>query len=365
MEPVTDINGFLNEAKTAITEYQDLCSRTKDIKASKEKCEKTLIAEKEALQRSIEDAIAKRREEIDDTYDQEIKKHNEELRRANLRRDKARNQGVKDRIAEETAELKGDIRQLQNQIKTTFRQKGVPGFCNSKLYYALFLPHSFSDFLILILAFAICFVGIPFGVWKLFYDGNTTALVIIYVIDVLVFGGLYMLIMRTTMVKHHTVLEDMRQLRIMIRKKKTQVAEITRSIQNDADDKKYDLAVYDDEIAHIKQQLADTTVQKKDALNTFETVTKNIISDERTANAKPRLDELTQALNDASAQLTNLENERSKKALELSDKYETYLGKELMSPEKIDSLLSIAQHGTATNLSEVIEEYNKKLDENL
>ena len=73
MEPVTDINGFLNEAKTAITEYQDLCSRTKDIKASKEKCEKTLITEKEALQKSIEDAIAKRREEIDDTYDQEIK----------------------------------------------------------------------------------------------------------------------------------------------------------------------------------------------------------------------------------------------------------------------------------------------------
>jgi len=362
MEPITDLNKFFEDAKRELSEYHELGNETNQLKSEREKLDGQLAQLIKQRDESISQTCKKRRSEIDKTYDSELSKGSERLRKAQNKRDKAKSQGVRERIADETAELRGDNKNIESSIRSSFKSEGVPGFCNTKLYYALYFPKSFGDVLIIILCFAIAFFLIPFAIYKLCFDTNTLALIIIYILDVLLFGGLYVGISRATVVQHHDVLVSGQNARMTIETNKKKIAHITKSIQNDTNESYYDLAVYDDEIAHIKQQLADVTMQKNEAINTFENVTKNIITDEITNNAKGAIDETSAKLESTTAAYNDAEQRRKAKALELSNNYEVYLGKEFMSRAKIEKLQEIIAHGTATNISEAIEEYNRQYD---
>ena len=75
--------------------------------------------------------IKKRRSEIDTSYDKEIAKGQERLKKARTQREKAKNKGMKERIAEETSELREHNRDLQIQMKTMFQKDKVPVFCRT------------------------------------------------------------------------------------------------------------------------------------------------------------------------------------------------------------------------------------------
>ena len=57
----------------------------------------------------------------------------------------------------------------------------------------------------------------------------------------------------------------------------------------------------------MEQELSEIASRKKDALSTFENVTKTIISDEIIASHKENLDRLKQELDQVSADLRSLE----------------------------------------------------------
>ena len=54
---------------------------------------------------------------------------------------------------------------------------------------------------------------------------------------------------------------------------------ITGTIRKDRNESLYDLEKYDDEIARLTQELNEVAAKKKEALGTFENVTKNILQD--------------------------------------------------------------------------------------
>ena len=95
--------------------------------------------ELEAAKKEVADAISRtirqRAEEITSSYDKEIGKAQERLKKVRAKREKAKNQGLKDRIAEETKELREERRDLQVQLKTQFQKDRVPGFYRSCLLY--------------------------------------------------------------------------------------------------------------------------------------------------------------------------------------------------------------------------------------
>lgn len=357
-----DLNVFLNNAKAALADYSQTSGQVSELRKQQETCEANLNALKKQRDDQIAQTYKKRRAEIDKTYDGEIDKCNERLRKAQNKREKAKDQGVKERIAEETADLRAQKKDLQSQIRAELKQGSVSGLYNNSLFYALYLPRSLGDVFTIVLTFAIVFFVIPFGVYRLFFNENTTALILIYILDVIVFGGLYVLISRGALMKHHDVLEDVRLKRDEIDNIDKRIKNITRNILNDKSEDQYDLAVFDDEIAHIKQDLADVTMKKNEALNTFENVTKNIITDEITSAAKSKIDEAQRALDNASQSFNETESLRKEKALALSNNYEVYLGRDFMNRAKIEKLQELANHGTATSISELIEEYNRAND---
>ncbi|MEG0368676.1 MAG: hypothetical protein RR593_01600 [Hungatella sp.] len=359
-QAITDYASFLKEAKQAVIDVAQMRDQENILVQKAEESQKTYEAEERAVAENISQTIKKRTEEINLSYDKELNKGQERLKKARSKREKAKSQGVKERIVEETSELREQNRQLSLQIKTVFQQNHVPQYCNSKLYYSLYSPRWISEYALFLGAVLLCFLVIPYGLYLLIPGRNPIYLVGIYMAAIILFGGCYIMIGNKTKVRYAQTLKAGRILRDQIHSNQKKTKVITRSIKKDRNEAVYNLQKHDDEIAQSEQELADIAAKKKDALNTFENVTKNIISDEIANNSKGRIAQLKTQYEAQEQELKELTEAAKTRNLYITDHYETYLGKDFLQPQKLDALADIIRNGTATNLSEAIAEYKKK-----
>ena len=350
-QPITDQVGFLSEACRAVQELSASKNSLDKIRLDEKRLEKDLEAEKKAVADAISLTVKKRMEEINGSYDKEIAKGQDRLKRVRSKREKAKSQGIKERIAEETKELHDDNRELKLQMKTTFQKDRVPRFCKSTWYYSLYFTRGFSEFLILLVTILICFLAVPYGIYMLLPEKSTYYLIGIY-FAVVVFFGIYILINNKTKVRHQEALKQGRKIRDLMRTNHKKIRVITNSIRRDRDEAVYDLEKYDDEIAQIEQDLSDITSKKKEALNTFEKVTKTIISDEIAGASREKIERLEEELLRASEEAKEAEVKVKEQTLFITDNYESYLGTEFMVPEKLDELADFIRMGKATTISE-------------
>ena len=137
---------------------------------------------------------------------------------------------------------------------------------------------------------------------------------------------------------------------------------IIRSIKRDRDEAVYNLERFDDEIARTEQDLADIMDKKREALNTFDKVTKTIISDEIAANSKDKLTRLLKDYEEASASAKEAEIRVKEQTLFINDNYASYIGKEFMVPDRLDELADIIRMGKASSISEAKNLYKSLKD---
>ena len=304
--------------------------------------------------------VKKRREEMESSYDSEIGKLQEKLKKIRARREKAKNQGMKDRIKEETVELHEHNRELRVRMKTLFQSQRVPSFCQSGFYYALYFPRGFREIITFLLTFAVCFLLVPYGVYSMLPDKKTLYLVLIYVAAIFVFGGIYTVVGNATKGRHQSALQEGRSIRSLINSNNKKIRVITASIKRDRNEAIYNLEKFDDEIAQLEQEMAQTIRKKKEALNTFENVTKMIIADEITGNSKAKSESLQAAYEDAGSRLRYTETIVKEKKIFITDTYESYVGKEFLTAERLEELRRILESGEAGNISEAIEVYKNR-----
>lgn len=357
-QAITDYVKFLADARDAV--YRLNCDQNTagQLRDDENKKERELESARKYVADSISQTIKKRLEEINSSYDKEIGKGQERLRKARAKREKAKNQGMKERIAEETGELRENNRELRLQIKTLFQKDGVPAFCNSTLYYALYYPRGLKELTIFILSVVVSFLAIPCAVYFLLLDaGRMWYLAAVYFADIVLFGGLYVAVGNRTRLKYQEALKQGRSIRNALRANHKKIRAIARAIQKDGDEERYDLEKYDDEIARVELELSDLTSRKKDALSTFETVTRNIIADEIMASHKERLDALSRELEEITDSLREIETSIKEQNIHIADAYGPYLGMEFLTPDKLAELSRIIQAGSASNITEAIEIY--------
>lgn len=245
-QTITDVKSFLEDAKGAVLELSDFSKKEEQLRQEVQRLERTLAAEKKAVSDSISSTVKKRRDEIQNSYDAEIAKLQEKLKKTRGRREKAKNQGMKERIKEETVELHEHNRELKVRMKTLFQSDRVPFFCNTGYYYALYFPRGLKEFLTLLMTFATCFGLIPYSIYLLLPEKKTLYLALIYGAAVLVFGGLYILIGNMTKDRHLNALREGRSIRSLIASNNKKIAVITSSIKRDRNEKIYDLEKFDD-----------------------------------------------------------------------------------------------------------------------
>ena len=353
---------FLADARRAVDELSLLKDREEHLKHDERGAEKALEAEKKQISETIAQTVRKRQEEINSSYDKEIVKGQDRLKKARQKREKAKNQGVSARIEEETEELHAHNSELKSQMKILFQQDRVPAFCRTGLYYSLYFPRRIGELLIFICWVLICFGAIPCGAYYLIPERQPWHLAVIYVLAVILFGGSYVLVGNRTKLRYIEALKQGRNIRDLMQGNKKKIRVITTTIRRDRDDARYNLEKYDDDIARIEQELQEITGKKKEAVNTFEQVTKLIISDEIEGNGRARVEALQAEYDEVSKALSEVETEIKEKTLEITDRYEPYLGREFLDAARIAELTALIQGGSASNLTEAIAIYreNKK-----
>lgn len=356
-QAITDYVKFLADARDAV--YRLTCDQNTagQLTDEEERKERELEAAKKAVADTINQTVKKRLDEINASYDKEIGKGQERLRKARAKREKAKNQGMKERIAEETSELREHNRDLKVQMRTLFQKNRVPSWCAGTFYYALYYPRGLKEIMIFLLTLTLCFLAVPCGIYFSIPKRMIWYLVAVYFVDVLLFGGLYVAVGNRTRLRHQETLKRGRDIRNTLRSNNKKIRVITKTIQRDGNEDIYDLEKYDDEIAREEQELSEIASRKKDALNTFENVTKTIISDEIMAGHRERLDQMKRELEDTSEDLRKLESGIKEQNIRITDLYGPYLGKEFLQTEKLAQLSRIIQDGSASNITEAISVY--------
>lgn len=348
---------FLKAAKSDIAELDAAKTRLSRLESEGKKLDKQLTAAKKAVETEITQTITKRKDQIAANYDKEINKSQEKLKKAKSKRDKARSQGVKDRIENETAALREENRQLKLQVTTMFRKSKIPSFCNSKLYFSLFFTKGISEVLILMLMFAICFIGIPVGIFALAGFSLIWQLVLIYVIDVLVFCAVYIMINNKTKVEHLDTLKEARKNRDMVIANKRKIRSITKSIEKDKNETQYNLGKHDEKITEAQSELDELSNRKQEALNVFENQTKGEIEQEIMENNREKLETLARDLDRNNKELHEATEYVQTRSIECTDKYGSYIEQEFMNREKLDKLIEILEQGKASTISEAQQVY--------
>ena len=364
-QPITDYQSFFSGALQAIEDTANLKQEEDQLRSEEARTRTELEAEEKKLKADIDRSIKERLNEINRTYDGEISKAKDELKKAQAKREKARNQSVKARIAEETKGPLDEAAEKLRNMKEAFRKQHMPAFTTTRLYYSLFMPHRFKDFLLLVFLIVICFIAVPCGIYFLALPENLRSpvlLAVIYVLSVLIFGGLYTWIGNSSKSKYTDMLRMGKETWDDLAANQKQVRKLTRQIRRDKNEERYNLGAYDDEIARASQAVQEAEARKQEALTNFDTVTKNIITDELTQNSSEKIGRLMSAHDEALRLLQEVGEEKRQKEKTLQEQYEVRLGREFMSEEKIEALSDILTRGSASSLADAMTEYRTGRD---
>ena len=188
-QAITDYVKFLADARDAVYRLDCDQKTAGQLEVLEKEQERELEAAGRAVTDAVNQTVRKRLEEISSSYDKEIAKGQDRLKKARAKREKAKSRGMKERIAEETSELREHNRDLKVQMRTLFQKERVPSFCNSTFYYALYYPGGLKEIALFLLTLTVCFLAVPCGIYFfLLPERHMWYLAAVYFLDVLLFG---------------------------------------------------------------------------------------------------------------------------------------------------------------------------------
>lgn len=351
---------YLETCKRAVKELQDARKKGDALDAREKKLAKSLTAEKKAVEDNVNNTIRKRKEELESSYDTEISKAEDALKKAKSKREKAKQQGIKERIAEHTAPYEAENKELKAQIKTTYKQEGIPVICDTTLYYALYFPKTIKEICIMLITFAICFLAIPVGIYWLIPEHKTFHLILIYLLTIVIFGGLYLLIGAKTRDKHKATITEAQRIRRTMAKNCKKMQAEARSIRSEKSDEHYDLSAQDAEIAEREAELEELGRKKEEAMAYFISTTRPTITEEIVSAKRDKINQMEADLVQTQKDLAEAEVYIKNAVLRMSEDYESYLGKDYVALDKLEALIKILKKGQANSITEAKALYEEQ-----
>ena len=141
----------LEQILSDINEYEENQERLEYISASI----KDITKETDSTSKAMQDEISARIKESTDAicagYDKAIDCDKDKIKQVQADRDKAKQQGMKERIQTETASLRQENKELASQIERAFIQENISKITNNTFFLALFLSRKLKDVLVYIL----------------------------------------------------------------------------------------------------------------------------------------------------------------------------------------------------------------------
>jgi len=342
----------IEEIKEQVVELNKCKQRKVELDTKEKEAEKKIAKKEKAIEDEIKRVTRQRREQLEATFDEQLENLNEKMKTAESNKEKAKKKAVAQRINEETADVRSEEEELQIAGRSVFKQENIPLLYNNRLFFALYFPSGVGDLGLILLTLALAFFVVPFGIYTLFFDGmGTLYLGLIYILTILVFGGIY-LIVNKKKYKHLDALNRVREMRKKIRESKKKQRNIKRRIEKDEDESSYDLEAFDQEIEGYRKNINELYEKKKAALLEFDNETAKEIRRQITEAEEEELNALKeeyQKIYDEGKENVERLNELSVK---LSTEYEGVLGREVLEVEKLDLMAQAIREGRAENIGE-------------
>ena len=349
---ITDQAAFLREARSALLQLEEWKAAQEGWEAEEKRAEKTLSEERKIVWDNVQSTIKKRREEIAETYSQEIRNEQEKIKKEKAKRAKAKEQGVRARMAEETAHLVAENAQLKKASKDLFRKNGVPAFCNSTFFYSLYFPRGMSEILILAAAVLTFVLVIPSLIFLATPGRKTWVFILLIIGFVILWLAAYIFVGNKTKLPYFATLKEGRQAQNTILSNQRRIKRIKKNIRRDNNEDAYNLVEFDQTITALEEEIQNLRQKQEEALKVFDGETDPLIRKEIEENSAQRLDNLEQGLEDVREKKRNAEGEVKNRTIQCAEEYEAYIGKEFMTKEKLDGLIEIFETQAPANLTE-------------
>lgn len=356
------LSGGLSDCRQLRSDVSELyASRTKssDAEISATQTEKAIKVKEKVMGDEISAATKKRQEEIAKSYDDEITRLKSRSRKVKSKKGKTKRKEVALRIRRETAGEKENERQLKLEIRSVYKRENVTGIFNTKLFYALFMPNSLSDVLVMLLALVVFLLGIPGFVYYVVLPEKwqtTFWLMLLYFAFALVYILLYVGILQATKGMHRELFGEIRRLRAQVKENRREMKRIARRIRKDKDESEYNLNHFDDEMKDITEEIRRALEEKKEALILFEQNAKQVLAEDIREKYREELDGLREYLNSTREEQKNSANRAKELSLLIAKKYEPYLGKENLSLDVIDQLEVRLESGAASTIGDALKQ---------
>lgn len=346
---------FLTEALEAVDQLDAARAALRGREADEAQSEAELTALKKQIEKEKAQTLKSRRNEVAAQFDDQLKQNEMAIREVNDKRSKARSEGVSARISEQTAPLYAIHEKLEKELKELFRAARVPGFCRSRLYYTLFMPRGAGEILTVLLLFLLLFLALPFFVNWLIPGEALWHWLVIYPLDIVIFGGLYLSVANATKGRHGEAIRAGRKLRSQIRDNEREIRKLSGRIRKDKDDTLYNLQAFDEKLAKLNENRQGISQEQAAALQQFDTETKLVLTEE----IDNRYREALAALSDKHTADTRA-REAAAEAVQsgqtaLTNAYSQYIGAEYMKHDSLVRMLELLQSGEAKTVSEAAE----------
>lgn len=352
----------LNTIKEQVLELTGYQERNAELLKEEARLDKLIFSKEKDLNDEIESTLKKRKTELAGTYGSQLATLSSREKKVKAKKEKDKGAKMTERIAEETAELRDENKALVLEIKAKQKTEKIPAFCRSTLFFAFFMPRNPMEILLLVVALLLLFLVIPFGLYLLLFAEKfgELALAVIYLIMILLVGGIYLTINNRVKEKHLETIREIRGIRNTYCKNKKTINKIRRGIRKDADESIYGLEQYDDELNEINAEIQRISGEEKEALKAFETETTPQIKAEIKSRYEEEITSLKQAQKDVVAEQKATEEKVKELSLMLSKQYEIYLGKDMLTVAKLDKLIAHIESGAAADIGSALAIENNK-----
>ena len=185
----------LNTIKEYVLELKSYEEKNAELEQEEARLEKVISGKKKEMADEIEVVRKKRKKELTTSYENQIAKLNSKAKKIKSQKGKEKGQKVAKRVTTETAELRDANNAILIDIKALMKKNKTPKICNTTLFYSLFMPRASIEFLTLFFIILISFLILPLGIyWLFFMDYGVLAIALIYIIDIFLFGGVYIML---------------------------------------------------------------------------------------------------------------------------------------------------------------------------
>lgn len=351
------LNGGVEELQAMINDLgnRDVCMNQVNVCANEgKKLEKELKQETDNLNKDLNDTVNEERNKAIAEEDKIIADAGKRLRDIKNERNKAKDREIKERIDNETSGFIEENRDLHRIIRKSFKEEGLPAFCDTKWFYTIYCPQGGMEWLIKILIFLAGLVIIP-GIFVAIVDPWWFVKIILWVIIAVIFIGIYLTIYLISKDKDTGILEDMRLSRYKILDNEKQIKKIRSSIKNDTDESHYNLDEFDNKITETQQMIDEATKTREMKLKDFEENKKQQVIEVVNNNHNPIIAAKKEEISKKAEEYQAAVDKSNETVEMITNKYETVFTKQYSTKAAAQKMLELIQNGQAQNIGEALQ----------